>query len=384
MLVKLLRSLFAPALRREADSRKSSPVHVGVASRAPGPVYSQLEQLSRLASFASGQPIRVGGTETPPDPSAPSQPERPVMEVVAHASRLAAEVPLRATEKRVHAYADIFSAAARPGSGLNIFVFHVDLADATEVKYVDIHLKVGDFDYLDILRRFVDRVRRQCKDATVYLVTSPGARYLQLASPDVRLVELPVNPTQPMYERANALSGYAVSEAFARDTVFLDSDALVNRPLEEIFSLGFDVGLTYRNTPELMPVNEGVMFFSARRPQRVREFLQRRLATYDRMAVDPLIMGYYGDIKRWRGGQLSLNAVTYGLIPHSPYRLYETSAGTMIRMLPCDTFNFVSGEGEAASAIEQLEDRYIVHFKGNRKYAFGFAAKAERKQSLAR
>jgi hypothetical protein len=305
------------------------------------------------------------------------------MEVVAHASRLAGDVLLRATEKRVRAYAAVFSTAARPGTGLNIFVFHVDLADATEVKYVDIHLKVGDFDYLDILRRFLARVRRHCKDATVYLVTSPGARYLQLASPDVRLVELPVNPTQPMYERANALSGYAMSEAFARDTVFLDSDALVNRPLEEIFSLGFDVGLTYRNTPELMPVNEGVMFFSARRPQRVREFLKRRLATYDRMAVDSSIIGYYGDIKRWRGGQLSLNAVTYGLIPHSPYRLYESSAGTVIRMLPGDTFNFVSGEGEAASAIEQLEDRYIVHFKGNRKYAFGFAAKAERKQSSA-
>src|SRR2546428_1199999 len=244
MLLRLLRSLFARAPRRATGGTEGGPLLAG-ASRAAARAYSQLEQLSRLASFASGQQVRVGGTETPADPSL-AQPERPVMEVVAHASRLAGDALLRSTEKRIAGYAEAFGAAAPAAAGLNIFAFHVDLADATEVKYVDIHLKVGDFDYLDILRRFVERIRRHCSGATVYLVTSPGARYLELAAPDVRVVQLPVNPTQPMYERANALLGYAMSQAFTRDTVFLDSDALVNRPLEEVCALGFDVALTYR------------------------------------------------------------------------------------------------------------------------------------------
>lgn len=385
MLLRLLKSLLARTPGGATGRTESSPMLVTKSAPATrSPTYSQLDQMSRLATFASGQPVRVSGTETPPDPSASvCPPERPVMEVVAHASRLGGEALQGSTEKRVQAFADAFSAAATPSRGLNVFTFHVDLPDDAGLNYVDVKINVGDFDYLDILRRFVARIREHCKDATVYLVTSPGSPYRELAAPDVRIVELAVNAAHPMYERATALLAYAESAAFVHDTVFLDSDALVNRPLQEVFSLGFDIGLTYRDVSGLMPVNEGVMFVSAQRPERVRRFLRRRLATYDNLASDPFVTGYYGDVKRWRGGQLSLNAATYRLIPHSPYRVYQ-SADAVIRMLPCDTFNFTAGEGEAASSIEHLEDRYIVHFKGTRKYAFGFAAKAERKSGAPR
>jgi hypothetical protein len=246
---------------------------------------------------------------------------------------------------------------------------------SAEINYVDIKLKPQEFDYLDILRRFVQRIREHCPGATVYVVTTPGARYAELAAADVRVIELPLDASQPMYERANALLAYVRSGAFVRDTAFLDSDALVNRPLQEVFELGFDVGLTYRDTPYLMPVNEGVMFLGARRPEAVRRFLERRLATYDALADDAFVTGYYGNVKRWRGGQLSLNAAAYHLIPHSPYRVYE-QGGCRVRMLPGDTFNFASGEGEAASSVEHLDDRYVVHFKGNRKHAFRVARQA--------
>ena len=377
MLLRLLRALFASRAPREAP--KSSPVVAAKSRRrSASPKYSQLDQLSHLASFASGNPIRVGGTETPADPTAPPPPERPVMEVVAHASGLGADTLQRPTDRRVQAFTAAFSAAARTGSGLNVFAFHVDLPDKAGINYVDVQISLDDFDYIDILRRFITRIRQHCPGATVYLVGSVGSPLRELAAPDVRVVELAVDPASPMYERATALLAYAESAAFTRDTVFLDSDALVNRPLDEVFGLDFDVALTYRDVSGLMPVNEGVIFLSARRPPAVRHFLRRRLALYERLAADSFITGYYGDVKRWRGGQLSLNAMAYGLGPYSPYRVYEC-AGASIRMLPCDTFNFTAGEGEAASAVEHLDDRYVVHFKGTRKYAFGFAAKAERK-----
>lgn len=378
MLLRLLKSLLARTSERSAGGTEGSPMLVRKsAPPARSPTYSQLDQLSRLATFASGQTVRLSGTETPPDPSASiAPPERPVMEVVAHASRLGGEALQRATERRVQSYAEAFSAAATSRSGLNVFAFHVDLPGDARLNYVDVKINVGDFDYLDILRRFVARIREHCKEATVYLVTSPGSPYRELAAPDVRIVELDVNAAHPMYERATAMLAYAESNAFVRDTVLLDSDALVNRPLQEVFCLGFDIGLTYRDVSGLMPVNEGVIFLSARHPERVRRFLRRRLATYDSLLSDPFVTGYYGDVRRWRGGQLSLNASTYRLVPHSPYRIYQ-AADAVIRMLPCDTFNFTAGEGEDASSIEHLEDRYVVHFKGMRKYAFGFAAKAE-------
>lgn len=392
MLLRVLKSLFERGGQERQEDKPDSLARPPQPGSEGAPRISMGEELSRLASFASGHAVQVGGMKIfqPVEPADPAEAaataaayRTQVMEVVAHASRLTGQALSPETQARVDGYARLFSAAAPAGSGLNIFAFHVDLADASELRYFDVHLKVGDFDYLDILRRLIGRIREQCAGATVYVVTSPGARYAQLAAPDVRVVELPVNEAQPMYERANALLAYASSTAFSRDTVFLDSDALVNRPLEEVFSLGFDVGLTYRGTSGLMPVNEGVIFLCAQRPQAVREFLRRRLATYDRLVTDPLITRCYGDVRRWRGGQLSLNAVSPGLSLHSPYRYYDC-AGAVVRMLPCDTFNFTSGEGEAATSLEHLDDRYIIHFKGMRKYAFNLAAKAERKSGAKR
>jgi hypothetical protein len=383
MLVRLLRSLLTRARRPAPAQSKAQEVVVprSVAPRAGNdsrtPAYSQLQLLSRLASFVGGQELVVTGKEAQGDDSASRLPraEQPVMEVVAHASRLVSETLDAATDQRVRRYAAAFAAAAAPGPGVNIFTFHVDMPASAEINYVDIKLKPQEFDYLDILRRFVQRIREHCPGATVYVVTTPGARYAELAAADVRVIELPLDASQPMYERANALLAYVRSGAFVRDTAFLDSDALVNRPLQEVFELGFDVGLTYRDTPYLMPVNEGVMFLGARRPEAVRRFLERRLATYDALADDAFVTGYYGNVKRWRGGQLSLNAAAYHLIPHSPYRVYE-QGGCRVRMLPGDTFNFASGEGEAASSVEHLDDRYVVHFKGNRKHAFRVARQA--------
>ena len=385
MLVRLLRSLFTRAsLRRAGTAESSAELVPRPASSSRAAAASQLELLSRLASFASGHEVHVTGTETSADDSAAqiSRAEHPVMEVVARAARLTCQTLGTATEKRVQGYAEAFTAAAPPSGSLNVFTFHVDMPGKAKISYVDMKLNPKEFDYLDILRRFMARIRDHC-EATVYVVTSPGAHYRELAAPDVRVIELPLNASQPMYERANALLAYARSAAFAHDTVFLDSDAMVNRPLQEVFDLGFDVGLTYRDAPYLMPVNEGVMFLGARRPETVRRFLERRLATYDAMIEDSFVTGYYGDVKRWRGGQLSLNAVSYDHMPHSPYRVYE-SDGCRIRMLPCDTFNFSSGEGEAASSLEHLDDRYVVHFKGNRKYAFRLAARAERGAQVTR
>jgi hypothetical protein len=389
MLLRVLKSLFERGGEERQEDKPDSLTRAPQAGSQRAQRISMGEELSRLASFASGRAVQAGGMKIfqPAEPGDPAEASASaaafrtqVMEVVAHASRLTGHALSAESQARVDGYARLFSAAAPAGSGLNVFAFHVDLADASELRYFDVHLKVGDFDYLDILRRLIGRIREHCAGATVYLVTSPGARYAQLVAPDVRVVELSVNKAQPMYERANALLAYASSAAFSRDTVFLDSDALVNRPLDEVFSLGFDVGLTYRSTSGLMPVNEGVIFLCAQRPQAVREFLRRRLATYDRLVSDPLVMRCYGDVRRWRGGQLSLNAVSPGLSLHSPYRYYHC-AGAVVRMLPCDTFNFTSGEGEAATSLEHLDDRYIIHFKGMRKYAFNLAAKAERKSA---
>jgi hypothetical protein len=381
MLLRLLKSF---RLRRRASPAEQRPApSAPAAARAPSPqppaaeTLSQLKLLSRLASFASGEELVVSGKEAPAAADGGARTELPIMQIVERAAALASDELAPATAARAAAYAQAFTARAQPGSGLNVLLYHADLPPGEAIDYVDAKFAPRDFDYLDILRLCIERVRRHCLGATLYLATGEGSRYGVLAAPDVAVVALPVAAGQPMYERAIALLAYAASSAFTRDTVFLDSDAFVNRPLNAVFDHGFDVGLTYREGKRLMPVNEGVMFLAARRPEAVRRFLTRRLATYDRLLDDALVRSYYGDVRRWRGGQLSLNAVACHLLPCSPYRAWSV-AGARVRFLPCDTYNYAAGEGESASGIERLADRYVVHFKGSRKFALTLAARARR------
>jgi hypothetical protein len=383
MLLRLLKSMLRPRPRQPAAAAAAPRT---AAKRPPPEVWLQNPELIKgLASLASGREVEISGAAKEDGSSAkvvvkPGKQELPIGEIISRAASLRGARLSPALEARVRGYEAAFAGAARPGSGPNVFVYHVDMPGNEAISYVDVKFFPDHFDYVDILRRCIERVRSHCPGATVYLVTAPGSTHRALAAADVALVELEVDPRHPMFERATALLAYLRSPAFARDTLFLDADALVNRPLEDVFALGFDIGLTYREAERLMPVNEGVMFFSARRPERVRGFFESRLATYEALAADPYITGFYGDVKRWRGGQLSLNALAHDLRPYSPYRGDE-AAGARLRFLPCDTFNFAGGEGESSSAIERLDERFVVHFKGMRKYAFVYAAQAEQAAS---
>jgi len=393
MLLRLLKSAFSrrgpQAAATPSGPPASAPASPNAAATPAGAAISKLDLLSRLASLASGQPLQVTGKEAPGESGGSggaSQAELPIERIIAHAAGLRSGTLGAGTAARVASYARAFGAAAQGtpvAAGLNVFVFHADMPAGAAIDYVDAKLVPQHFDYLDILRRCLERVRSHCPGATVTLVTASGGRQRALAADDVKVVELALDASQPMYERACALLAYVRSPAFARDTVFLDADALVNRALEPIFELGFDIGITYRDGPRLMPANEGVIFLCARRPQAVERFLETRLATYDAIAADAFIGGYYGDVRRWRGGQLSINALVHELRPYSPYAECE-AAGARIRFLPCDTFNFSGGEGEDASSLERLDERYVVHFKGPRKYAFALAAQAERARGEAR
>ncbi len=385
MLFRLLKSALGRRRHRAAPATRKADVAAkqkGSAAAADEQL-SQLDLLSRLASLASGQEVRITGKQAPGGSGARgAENEIPIDQIVSRAAALRAKHLPATIETRVKAFENAFTRAARQGIGVDVFVFHADMPAKTKIDYVDAKFVPEDFDYFDILRRFIEHVRRHCAGATITLVTARGARYSALAAPDVALVELDLDTTRPMYERATALLAYARSAAFARNTVCLDADALVNRRLDDVFSLDFDIGLTYREGPRLMPANEGVIFLCARRPDVVRRFLECRLATYTAVAADPFITGYYSDVKRWRGGQLSLNALVHDLRPYSPYRRSE-SEGAGLRFFPCDTFNFSGGEGEAASSVDHLDERFVVHFKGSRKYAFNFAAKAERSPGAA-
>ena len=272
-----------------------------------------------------------------------------------------------ATASRLAQFQAAFDAAAMPAVAPTAicFAFHSSVPQAeAAVKYRDVAIDHSKFDY--------DRIVRHCIAAAV--AAQPGARFIlatdsqfltEIEHPALTIVRLPLDPASPMYERVIAMCAFVRSRQFTAPTAFLDSDAFLNAPIANLFQGHFDIGATYRPDPGLMPINEGVIFASSRNKDAVRAFFTGYLGTYDRLCGNAAVTGYYGNIKRWRGGQLSLNALT---CPQGvPSALDSAKAfGARIRYYPCSTFNF-SIELDRPYSPRQLDTRAVLHLKGPRK-----------------
>jgi hypothetical protein len=272
-----------------------------------------------------------------------------------------------ATGTRLAQFQAAFDAApvpATPPSAI-CFAFHASVPQAeAAVKYRDVAIDHSKFDY--------DRIVRHCIAAA--LAAQPGARFIlatdaqflsDLSHPALTIVRLPLDAASPMYERVVAMCAFVRSRHFTAPTAFLDSDAFLNAPIANLFQGHFDIGATYRPDPGLMPINEGVIFANSRNKDLVRGFFAGYLGTYDRLCQNATVVGYYGNVKRWRGGQLSLNALTCP--PGVPSELDSAKAfGARVRYYPCATFNF-SIELDRPYTARQFDMKAVLHLKGPRK-----------------
>lgn len=272
-----------------------------------------------------------------------------------------------ATAARLAQFQAAFDAAPEPSAApaAICFAFHASVPQAeAAVKYRDVAIDHSKFDY--------DRIVRHCIAAA--LAAQPGCRFIlatdsafltDIEHPALTIVRLPLDQASPMYERVIAMSAFVRSRHFTAPAAFLDSDAFLNAPISNLYQGHFDIGATYRPDPGLMPINEGVIFAASRNKEAVRAFFTGYLGTYDRLCANAAVTGYYGNIKRWRGGQLSLNALT---CPQGvPSALDSAKAfGARIRYYPCSTFNF-SIEMDRPYSARQLDSRAVLHLKGPRK-----------------
>jgi hypothetical protein len=272
---------------------------------------------------------------------------------------------LPATAARLAQFQAAFDAAPVPAEmpAAICFAFHapVPQADAA-IKYRDIAIDHSKFDY--------DRIARHCIASA--LAAQPGARFIlatdgeflsDLSHPALTIVRLPLDAASTMYERVVAMCAFVRSRQFTAPTAFLDSDAFLNAPIASLFQGHFDIGVTYRPDPAGMPVDEGVIFAHSRNRDLVRGFFTGYLGTYDRLTQNATVTGYFGNVKRWGGGQLALNALTCP--PGVPSELDSAKAfGARIRYHPCSTFNFPV---EPDHSAHRFDVKAVLHLQGCRK-----------------
>lgn len=275
------------------------------------------------------------------------------------------EIPLDWRE-RVAKRAEKFASAAHP-SRLNVFLFHQSVSGQAEtINTVDIKgLDHSRFDYEQLIRRNIAIALWSNPGSRIILVTDSEFITQGIADTRVSIVRLDLADGEPMFERVVAMLAYVESAAFTAPTIFLDSDAFLIRHSAGLFTNDFDVAVTYRDIGGQMPINEGVIMANDRRRDSVRRFFRRYLATYLTLEHHPVVLETYGQVRRWRGGQLSINAISGGW-PRYSAGILDSGLGSKIAYLPCSRYNY-SPDHESEISPAMLIRALVLHLKGNRK-----------------
>lgn len=243
-------------------------------------------------------------------------------------------------------------------------MFHVAMAPENQLlKYPDLNLDLGKYDYNYIIWKSLSNTLRLFKNLRIIFVSNDPHFNIPESENIVRVV-LDVNAAQPLYERAYAMAAYVRSSMFDHQTAFLDSDTFVGLNLSNLFTKNFDIGVTLRIASNLMPFNEGVIFAAPPRTGLVKAFFNSYVATYEKLVQEKFFADYYGDIRRWRGGQLSLNTITSVFLDKK--KAAKLALKPRICVFPVDRFNF-SFEETVRYNKAQLDSKFIFHLKGNRK-----------------
>jgi hypothetical protein len=176
----------------------------------------------------------------------------------------------------------------------------------------------------------------------------PTARILQLTDEDTSPVTGADEVIRRPYDGVHLMHFRLVhlAELAPCDAVFLDTDVMVQRNLAPLFEWEFDVALTVREAGVIdpdgvdvtidMPYNNGVMLSKASGWEFWRE-AERYCAKLS------------SEQRRWYGEQRAVKAVA-DVIP------------LCILDLPCNIYNYTP-----ASETEDVRDRFVVHYKGERK-----------------
>ena len=169
---------------------------------------------------------------------------------------------------------------------------------------------------------------------------------------------------RPMYYRARTYNSIIQNRWTNGVTVFIDSDAIILKdPSQLPKQLEFKVGVTARFAPNLMPVNEGVIICESQ-TQECIDFFAHYMGTYEAIKEDSKIQSITGnDLMRWRGGQLSLNAIC----PGSKMIDSRDSSG-WLKILPCRIYNKAVTGKEEVYKLRKENRTFVAHIKGKAKY----------------
>lgn len=249
---------------------------------------------------------------------------------------------------------------------ITFVIYHVpfDHAEDKSIASFDVpkidHSKVN---HLELLRWTIKAIQAKVPTAEIVVCTDKQlAAQLRDLNPSILIPQ--VERRRPMYYRARTYNSIIQQGWIDGHVVFLDSDAIVLKDISELLSqFDFKIAVTARFAPNLMPINEGVIIADARSHECSR-FFAHYMGTYESIRSDAVIKSITkNDLMRWRGGQLSLNAICPG-IKMVDWR----DSDEVLKILPCRKYNLAVKSIKEVPLLEKENSVYIAHIKGRAKY----------------
>jgi tetratricopeptide (TPR) repeat protein len=253
-------------------------------------------------------------------------------------------------------------AAAAAGGPVNVVYFHVAARRSP-------HATCDGVDYQELIAMSAASARFCMPGARIILLTDEATQFPGLAAD--RVIRLPAEPDDVVFERTRMQRAYAASPAFDADTIFVDSDTVFHGDARAAFGREFDLAYTVRRGFELMPFNVGVVFARAASRNAVLGYLDACIACYARLEGVAAVRERFPEgIRRWWGDQL-VPAAMVGWehcareIGRDGCDLAEID-GVLIGLLPADIFNRDADPADL-SREGALDGSLVLHFKGARK-----------------
>ncbi|MDB4682085.1 hypothetical protein OAE68_00220 [Synechococcus sp. AH-551-A10] len=245
-------------------------------------------------------------------------------------------------------------------------IYHIPFKkdDDNDIKSFDIPtINTDHFDYQVIVNSCIDSIRQVSPNAQIILCTT-DAFAEKIRDKSINIIKPRVDSEHPMYYRAKTYNTIIQSKKIKGNIFFLDSDAFLLKDINELpEKLKFKIGLTARYSPNLMPINEGVIMARAD-DECTRDFFAHYMGVYEEIIKNKRILEIMDniDLRRWRGGQLSLNAVCQG------GSLVDWRDSTKnVKILNCDYYNRKIKNVKEIAQIRAEGRAYIVHLKGKSK-----------------
>ncbi len=236
---------------------------------------------------------------------------------------------------------------------MEFVTFHVTLRSGSEAHP---NQTLMHREYMSMIDMMFASARLMDRSARTVVLTDNNTDFGQCRTPIDAIVRTDVDAGKLMLERTRSQLRYIETSAFAAPIVILDSDILINAPLQKIFDIDFDVALTWRES-KVQPINGGFLILNNQRPDVSRHFFQKFCSLY---------VERYADQAAWYGDQLALRDCVGLPLKQMRERNLVDVEGCRILLLPCDSHNF-SPVNRYTEIQADWPEKVVLHFKGDRK-----------------